>query len=108
MAVDHVLPFVLMSRGWQDGDLHQVWNLVLACYACNSAKRDLPPHKDWMPWLERRGEDLITSHHPLGDTLISQLGPDRASRNQTLVRRHAAAVEMMRSSWMPPVSTVGR
>jgi HNH endonuclease len=59
VAVDHVLPFVLMSREWQDGDLHQVWNLVLACYACNSAKRDRPPAADWMPWLERRGEHLI-------------------------------------------------
>jgi 5-methylcytosine-specific restriction endonuclease McrA len=39
VAVDHVLPFVLMTREWQDGDLHQVWNLVLACYACNSARR---------------------------------------------------------------------
>jgi 5-methylcytosine-specific restriction endonuclease McrA len=40
VAVDHVLPFVLMTRGWRDGDLYQVWNLVLACYTCNSAKRD--------------------------------------------------------------------
>jgi hypothetical protein len=31
VAVDHVLPWVLMTRQWQDGDLHQVWNLVLAC-----------------------------------------------------------------------------
>ena len=108
VAVDHVLPFVLMSRGWQDGDLHKVWNLVLACYACNSAKRDRRPRKDWMPWLEQRGEDLIASHHPLRETLISQLGPDRASRHQTLVRRHTAATEMMRPSWTPPVSTVGR
>jgi len=37
-----------------DGDLHQVWNLVPACYACNSAKRDRPPAADWMPWLARR------------------------------------------------------
>jgi 5-methylcytosine-specific restriction endonuclease McrA len=108
VAVDHVLPFVLMSRGWQDGDLHQVWNLVLACYACNSAKRDRPPAADWMPWLDQRGEDLIASHHPLRDTLLSQLGPDPASRHQTLARRYAAAIEMMRSSWKPPVSTVGR
>ncbi len=47
VAVDHVLPFVLMSRGWHKGDLHQVWNLVLACYACNSAKRDRPPAAAW-------------------------------------------------------------
>ena len=43
VAVDHVLPWVLMIREWQDGDLHQVWNLVLACYACNSAKSDARP-----------------------------------------------------------------
>ena len=78
MAVDHVLPFVLMSREWEDGDLHQVWNLVLACYACNSAKRDRPPAADWMPWLERCGEYLIASHHPLRETLISQLSAEAA------------------------------
>ncbi len=108
VAVDHVLPFVLMSRGWHDGDLHQVWNLVLACYACNSAKRDLPPHKDWMHWLDERGEHLIASHHPLRETMISQLGPDPAHRHETLRRRHAAAIERMRSSWTPPVRGVGR
>ena len=63
----------------EDGDLHQVWNLVLACYACNSAKRDRPPAADWMPWLERRAEHFIASHHPLRETLIGQLGPDRDS-----------------------------
>ncbi len=107
VAVDHVLPFVLMSREWQDGDLHQVWNLVLTCYACNSAKRDRPPAADWMPWLEQRGEHLIASHHPLRETLISQLGADRAARHQTLARRHTAATDMI-PSWTPPVSTVGR
>jgi 5-methylcytosine-specific restriction endonuclease McrA len=103
VAVDHVLPFVLMSRGWPDGDLHQVWNLVLACYACNSAKRDRPPSADWMPWLERRGEHLIASHHPMRETLISQLGPDRAARHQTLARRHTAATELL-PPWTPPAS----
>jgi hypothetical protein len=103
VAVDHVLPFVLMSRGWQDGDLHQLWNLVLACYGCNSEKRDRPPAADWMPWLYQRGEHLIASHHPPRETLISQLGPDTAHRHQTLRRRHTAATEMIRS-WKPPNS----
>jgi len=103
VAVDHVLPFVLMTRGWPDGDLHQVWNLVLACYACNSAKRDRPPAAGWMPWLERRGEHVIDSQHPLRETLISQLGPDPGRRHQTLVRRHTAATEMI-PPWKPPVS----
>ena len=95
VAVDHVLPFMLMTREWQHGDLHQVWNLALACYACNSAKHDRPPVADWMPWLERRGEYLIASHHPLRETLISQLGPDHGSRHQTLARRHTEATEMI-------------
>ena len=61
MAVDHVLPWVLMTREWQDGDLHQVWNLVLACYACNPAKRDRLPAADRMPWLEQRDEHLYAT-----------------------------------------------
>ncbi|MGH3188670.1 MAG: HNH endonuclease [Streptosporangiaceae bacterium] len=108
VAVDHVLPFVLMTRGWQDGDLHQVWNLVLACHACNSAKRDRPPTGDWMPWLEKRGEYLIGSHHPLRETLISQLGPDLAHRHETLRRRHDTAIEMIRTPWIPPIGRVSR
>ena len=101
VAVDHVLPFVLMTRGWPDGDLHQIWNLVLACYESNSAKRDRPPDADWMPWLEKRSEHLIASHHPLRETLIIQLGPDRVRRRQTLVRRHTAATETI-PPWKPP------
>ena len=103
VAVDHVLPFVLMTQGWADGDLHQIWNFVLACYACNSAKRDRPPGADWMPWLEKRSEHLIASHHPLRETLITQLGPDPVRRHQTLARRHTAATAMIRP-WKPPVS----
>jgi 5-methylcytosine-specific restriction endonuclease McrA len=104
VAVDHVLPFVLMTRGWLDGDLHQIWNLVLACYECNSAKRDLPPDKEWMCWLEERNEHLITSHHPLRETLSTQLGQDATLRREALARRHTAATEMIRSTWKPPIS----
>ena len=105
VAVDHVLPWVLMTREWQDGDLRQVWNLVLACYRCNSAKGARPPAADWMPWLDQRGEHLIASHHPLRETLISQLGPDPARRHQTLARRHTAATEMI-PPWSPPAARI--
>jgi hypothetical protein len=56
-----------------------------------------------MPWLERRSEHLIASHHPLRETLITQLGPDYVSRHQTLVKRHRAATEMIPAAWRPPV-----
>lgn len=101
VAVDHVIPFMLMSSGWQDGDLHQVWNFVLACWACNSDKRDRPPAKEWMPWLVERAEQLIGSHHPLRETLMKQLGKDAKERYQALVRRYNEATTYLRP-WMPP------
>lgn len=101
VAVDHVIPFMLMSRGWHDGDLHQVWNFVLACWTCNSAKHDRPPAAAWMPWLEERTEQLIGSHHPLRETLIKQLGKNKDERYQTLARRYKEATACLRP-WMPP------
>jgi hypothetical protein len=62
------------------------------------------PPQTGCPWLEQRGEYLIDSHHPLRETLISQLGPDPARRHQTLARRHTAATEMI-PPWNPPVIT---
>ena len=102
VAVDHVIPFVLMANGWKDGDLHQVWNFVLACWACNSSKRDRPPVAAWMSWLEGRTEHLIESHHPLRETLIRQLGATSSERLRTLVRRHGAATACLRP-WRPPL-----
>ena len=103
VAVDHVLPFVLMTRGWTDGDLHQVWNFVLACYGCNGAKRDRPPAAAWMPWVEMRTERFIASHHPLRETLLSQLGPTARQRLETLARRHTRATEIV-PPWTPPIT----
>ena len=48
-------------------------------------------------------EHLIACHHPLRETLISQLGPDPVRRHQTLARRHTAATAMIRP-WKPPMS----
>ena len=68
---------------------------------CNSAKRDRPPDKEWMPWLVERSEQLIGSHHPLRETLIKQLGKDANERYQTLVRRYNKATADLQP-WMPP------
>ena len=34
---------ITLTPNWHDGDLRQVWNLVLACYRRNSAKGARPP-----------------------------------------------------------------
>jgi hypothetical protein len=106
VAVDHVLPFVLMLRGWRDGDLHQIWNFVLACYGCNATKRDRPPAAAWMHWLWTRNEYLIDSRHPLRETLIKQLGRNKTERYQTLSRRHTEATCQL-PSWRPPITPAG-
>ena len=40
-----------------------------------------------VPYAAEICEHLIASHHPLRETLISQLGPDPVRRYQTLARR---------------------
>jgi hypothetical protein len=66
-----------------------------------SAKRDRPPAKEWMPWLVDWGEQLISSHHPLRETLIRQLGGSPNEREETLRRRYREATVHLRP-WMPP------
>lgn len=99
--VDHVF-------AWANGELvggapvDGIWNLVLACHGCNNwhAKRDLPPDPRYVERLHRRNEHLITSHHPLRDTLIAQSGATEAQRAVTLRR---ALIEVSgrnaRSAW---------
>jgi 5-methylcytosine-specific restriction endonuclease McrA len=106
VAVDHVLPFVLRPRLLPYCDLHQVWNFVLACYACNSTKRDRPPAAAWMPWLSARNEYLIDSHHPLRETLIKQLGGNLDTREKALSRSHEEATRQI-PGWRPPLTPAG-
>lgn len=73
--VDHVFPWAL--RSLMSGNPNGVWNLVLACRDCNrgaGGKFDCVPALDLISRLHRRNEFLITSHHPLRETLIAQTG----------------------------------
>lgn len=71
--VDHVFPWAL--RSFVTGNSNGVWNLVLACRDCNrgtSGKFDCVPALELIARLHRRNEFLITSHHPLRETLMAQ------------------------------------
>lgn len=106
--VEHVLPFTLMQRAspmqrpWPGPPLDAVWNLVLACLPCNSAKAARPPAAVWMPWLITRNDDLIASHHPLRQTLMAQTGATPEARRLTVVAAHAQAFERRQTCWTPP------
>ncbi len=79
--VDHVFPWAL--RSLMIGNPNGVWNLVLACRDCNrgaGGKFDCVPALELVSRLHRRNEFLITSHHPLRETLIAQTGATPALR----------------------------
>ena len=84
--VDHFFPHTLKqcdSRKPIDG----VANLVLACKECNrgvEGKFDRLPSTDLLERLFNRNEYLITSHHPLRETLISQTGNSTEKRHSYL------------------------
>src|SRR5579871_4039345 len=95
--VDHFFPRVLLQLGVRlpaDG----VWNLVLACRSCNrgiDGKSSRIPAKRLLERLNTRNEFLITSHHPLKETLIAQTGEDGRSRSDFLRAIYAAASERL-------------
>ena len=90
--VDHVFPWAL--RSFLTGNPNGVWNLVLACRECNrgaNGKFDCVPALNLIARLHRRNEFLITSHHPLRETLMAQTGVTPAFRAAFLQSNYRAA-----------------
>ena len=91
-----------------DGDLHQVWNFVLACHGCNAAKRDQPNACRGVDALARETHRAVHHISP-----SSPRDPDRAAwpqpgqRHETLARRHTHATEMI-PPWTTPITYAGQ
>ena len=65
-----------------------IWNLVLACTVCNrgvNGKFDKIPVKLLLERLHPRNEFLISSHHPLRETLMQQTGKTEQHRKTFLI-----------------------
>jgi len=102
--VDHYFPHMLMSRGVLV-DLDDVWNLVLACAACNrgeGGKFDRLPHGDFLEPLWQRNERLIASHHPLRESIITTTGNNPNTRLDFLRKVQNIATAHTRAEWRPP------
>jgi hypothetical protein len=98
--VDHFFPHSLKSAGLRN--LDGVWNLVLACWLCNrgkGGKSDCVPKIRLLERLCTRNEFLISSHHPLRETLIAQTGANEATRRQFLDASHQNAVAKKFHKW---------
>jgi hypothetical protein len=81
-----------------------VWNLVLACQPCNrgaNGKFDRLPDERFLEKLHARNEYLISSHHPLRETLIAQTGGQEQIRGQFLKQAYSKAWAVLIHRWSP-------
>ena len=107
--VDHFFPWVLKERGeMPDGD--GLWNLVLACRACNRGERGkfaAVPSPRLVGRLHQRNNWLVDSHHPLRETIILQTGMDVESRASFLRMRQRIALDALVHEWEPAAEVAG-
>ncbi|MBM3484947.1 MAG: hypothetical protein FJX66_16875 [Alphaproteobacteria bacterium] len=101
--VDHFFPRVLPQLGVRL-PLDGVWNLVLACRNCNrgaDGKSSRLPALRFLERLHTRNEFLISSHHPLRETLIAQTGDTAAVRAAFLKGMYEGALGILLHRWEP-------
>ncbi len=103
--VDHFFPHKLRECDIQK-PINGVANLVLSCAECNrgyQGKFDHLPAVNLLQRLHRRNEYLITSHHPLRETLIAQTGFTESARRGFLQDAYNCATLHlgMQHKWRP-------
>lgn len=101
--VDHFFPHILKTEGIIP-NLDGVWNLVLSSKECNrgeGGKFAKLPSLKLLARLHKRNEYLISSHHPLRETLMMQTGMDQISRRQFLQNCYNRAKTVLIHTWEP-------
>ena len=99
--VDHFFPHALKQAGF-GSSVDGIWNLVLSCKACNRGNKGKfakIPSIRLLARLHKRNEFLVSSHHPLRETLIAQTGNDEVFRRAFLNRFHDRALATFLQSW---------
>ena len=99
--VDHFIPHTLQAQ-CPNINLDGVWNLVLTCQECNRGENGKFAKLPALKYLERlhtRNEYLISSHHPLRETLISQTGNTEKERIAFLQDMYNFAKINLVSEW---------
>jgi len=85
-------------------DIDGIWNLVLACAGCNrgpDGKFARIPELRFLERLHDRNEFLITSHHPLRETLMLQTGTTEPGRRSYLQQPWTEARNILIHTWRP-------
>lgn len=101
--VDHFFPHILKESGVAN-PVDGVWNLVLACLNCNRGEHGKFARLPSLRLLERlmkRNNYLISSHHPLRETLIRQTGSSIVARQLFLQKTYNKAKPILIHTWEP-------
>jgi hypothetical protein len=101
--VDHFFPHAL-TQYRPTANLNGVWNLVLACQSCNrgvAGKSARVPSFRLLESLNRRNDYLISSNHPLRETLLGQTGALPQTRRSFLQNMDSWAIERLIHRWEP-------
>ena len=99
--IDHFFPHTVQSRR-PDINFDGVWNLVLTCQECNRGNNGKFAKLPALKYLERlhtRNEYLISSHHPLRETIILQTGRTEKERHDFLQEIYNFAKERLITEW---------
>ena len=99
--VDHFFPHTLQHL-MPEINLNGVWNLVLACPNCNrgtNGKFAKVPAIKYLERLHKRNEFLISSHHPLRETIINQTGKTEQARAAFLREIDRRAINLLIHRW---------
>jgi hypothetical protein len=99
--VDHFLPHTMLPFGVVP-NIDGIWNLVLAC--CNrgpDGKFARVPELRFLERLHQRNEFIISSHHPLRETLMLQTGTTESDRRGYLQRAWTEARNLLIHTWRP-------
>lgn len=105
--VDHFFPNKLKQHGF-GAEIDRIWNLVLSCQDCNrgvGGKFASVPTIGLLERLHKRNEFLISSHHPLRETLILQTGGSEMQRTTFLNDFHNRAWKELIHQWEPEGDT---
>ena len=99
--IDHFFPHTLQPL-LPNVNLDGIWNLVLACPRCNrgaNGKFARVPSIKYLERLEKRNNFLISSHHPLRETLLQQTGATPEERHRFLAEIDKLAINHLIHRW---------
>lgn len=99
--VDHFYPHTLQKE-CGCANLNGVWNLVLTCQECNrgaKGKFAKVPATKYITRLHKRNEFLISSHHPLRETIMSQTGKTEEERKIFIKNIDKTAINTLIHRW---------